>query len=389
MRTTLTRGCQDFTCARTCRDQDHRRRLVRSVAVSTGRRRPARRSPPSAISSLAISPPKGEGAIPAIGERFAAPVARTRSMSVPIATSPGRSGFAPQTSLACDSAAQTGTVAPNRASRSHPSPTRPTSDNRGNATTSRETRFSRSPPKTLCPSTGTNSTERGSLEDPGGTRDHTGVWRDDIDGRLVIHEDDVNGYRGPRFRPGFDGLSACIQRWSQFGSPRLPQQATPSRHGGHVVNRTTRKRTDEAALELIHNTRAEAFLVAATCHGPQVLIAAGCFPRGTSATYVADTGMDVRNAGRSVLNLPAVHDQHRRLISDTDPWTLRLPCDGVLTRLAQRASRINSRPTPTQPQVAARSRWSSRCPINMRRCDALTLPSTSGPSRYVRQARPR
>src|SRR6266568_1798897 len=52
----------------------------------------------------AISLPKGGGAIRGIGEKFAAnPVTGTGSMSVPIATSPGRSGFGPQLSLSYDS----------------------------------------------------------------------------------------------------------------------------------------------------------------------------------------------------------------------------------------------------------------------------------------------
>jgi RHS repeat-associated protein len=52
----------------------------------------------------AISLPKGGGAIRGIGEKFAAnPVTGTGSMTVPIATSPGRSGFGPQLSLSYDS----------------------------------------------------------------------------------------------------------------------------------------------------------------------------------------------------------------------------------------------------------------------------------------------
>ncbi|GHO98833.1 hypothetical protein KSF_088810 [Reticulibacter mediterranei] len=55
-------------------------------------------SPPS------ISLPRGGGAIRGIGEKFAAnPVTGTGSMTVPIATSPGRSGFGPQLSLSYDS----------------------------------------------------------------------------------------------------------------------------------------------------------------------------------------------------------------------------------------------------------------------------------------------
>ena len=51
-----------------------------------------------------ISLPKGGGAIRGIGEKFAAnPVTGTGSMSVPIATSPGRSGFGPQLSLSYNS----------------------------------------------------------------------------------------------------------------------------------------------------------------------------------------------------------------------------------------------------------------------------------------------
>src|SRR6478752_6362698 len=61
------------------------------------------RSPPT------ISLPKGGGAIRGLGEKFAAnPVTGTGSMTVPIATSPGRSGFGPQLSLAYDSAAGNG-----------------------------------------------------------------------------------------------------------------------------------------------------------------------------------------------------------------------------------------------------------------------------------------
>src|SRR2546423_8575832 len=56
-----------------------------------------------------ISLPKGGGAIRSIGEKFAAnPVTGTGSMTVPIATSPGRSDFGPQLSLSYDSGAGNG-----------------------------------------------------------------------------------------------------------------------------------------------------------------------------------------------------------------------------------------------------------------------------------------
>src|SRR2546421_6232941 len=57
----------------------------------------------------AISLPKGGGAIRGIGEKFGAnPVTGTGSMTVPIATSPGRSGFGPQLSLSYDSGSGNG-----------------------------------------------------------------------------------------------------------------------------------------------------------------------------------------------------------------------------------------------------------------------------------------
>lgn len=61
------------------------------------------------ITAPSISLPKGGGAIRGIGEKFAAnPVTGTGSMSVPIATSPGRGGFGPQLSLSYDSGAGNG-----------------------------------------------------------------------------------------------------------------------------------------------------------------------------------------------------------------------------------------------------------------------------------------
>src|SRR5580704_6513 len=56
-----------------------------------------------------ITLPKGGGAIRGMGEKFAAnPVTGTGSLSVPIAASPGRSGFGPQLSLSYDSGASNG-----------------------------------------------------------------------------------------------------------------------------------------------------------------------------------------------------------------------------------------------------------------------------------------
>src|SRR6187549_2394580 len=61
------------------------------------------------ITPPTISLPKGGGAIRGIGEKFTSnPVTGTGSMSVPIATSPGRSGFGPQLALTYDSGSGNG-----------------------------------------------------------------------------------------------------------------------------------------------------------------------------------------------------------------------------------------------------------------------------------------
>src|SRR5438128_11052836 len=71
-----------------------------------GQRGSSEKSP---FSTPAISLPKGGGAIHGIGEKFGAnPVTGTGSLNVPIATSPGRSGFGPQLSLSYDSGAGNG-----------------------------------------------------------------------------------------------------------------------------------------------------------------------------------------------------------------------------------------------------------------------------------------
>lgn len=61
------------------------------------------------VTTPTISLPKGGRTIKGMCEKFAAnPVTGTGSMSVPIFTSPGRSGFGPQLSLSYDSGAGNG-----------------------------------------------------------------------------------------------------------------------------------------------------------------------------------------------------------------------------------------------------------------------------------------
>jgi hypothetical protein len=72
---------------------------VEGTAAEAGTR-PTTFTPPS------VTAPKGGGAIRGMGEKFAAnPVNGTGSLAVPIAVSPGRSGFGPELTLSYDSGA--------------------------------------------------------------------------------------------------------------------------------------------------------------------------------------------------------------------------------------------------------------------------------------------
>src|SRR5262245_2031172 len=68
---------------------------------------PARAEPAPLLPTVAL--PKGGGAVRGIGEKFStSAVTGTGSMTVPIATSPGRSGFGPSLALSYDSGAGNG-----------------------------------------------------------------------------------------------------------------------------------------------------------------------------------------------------------------------------------------------------------------------------------------
>ncbi len=140
-----------------------------------------------------ISLPKGGGAIRGIGEKFAAnPVTGTGSMTVPIATSPGRSGFGPQLSLSSGS---------------------------GNSPFF----FGWS----LCLPSITRKTDKGlpQYNDAdesdvfilSGAEDLVSVL--EADG--TRHHDDttVPGYTIERYRPRIEGLFARIERWTNDADP--------------------------------------------------------------------------------------------------------------------------------------------------------------------------
>lgn len=148
-----------------------------------------------------ISLPKGGGAIRGIGEKFSAnPVTGTGSMSVPIATSQGRSGFGPQLSLSYDSGAGNGPFGFGW-SLSLPQITRKTEKGLPQYLDAEESDvFILSGAEDLVPVF---------------KKKPNGEWELDPDGRNVIDENPRDGYLVRRYRPRIEGLFARIERWTR------------------------------------------------------------------------------------------------------------------------------------------------------------------------------
>ena len=163
------------------------------------------------VSAPAVSLPKGGGAIRGMGEKFAAnPVTGTGSMSVPIATSPGRGGFGPQLSLAYDSGAGNGPFGFGW-SLSIPQITRKTDKGLPRYDDATESDvFLLSGAEDLVPVF---------------RQDASGNWMLDAQGRMIIHEDDrtIDGvsFKVRRYRPRIEGLFARIERWTNVATGEM------------------------------------------------------------------------------------------------------------------------------------------------------------------------
>ena len=177
---------------------------------------------PTSLSSAqhSITLPKGGGAVRGIGEKFAAnPVTGTGSMSVPIATSPGRSGFGPQLSLSYDSGASNGPFGFGW-SISLPSITRKTDTGLPQYLDGEDSDiFMLSGAEDLVPTYRQDPDGTWVAGHPGFERDADRFWVRDPSGRLVVHEDELDGYRVRRYRPRIEGLFARIERWTKPGAP--------------------------------------------------------------------------------------------------------------------------------------------------------------------------
>jgi len=140
--------------------------------------------------------PKGGGAIKGMGEKFAAnPVTGTGSMSVPIATSPGRSGFGPQLSLSYDSGAGNGMFGLGW-NLSLPSITRKTDKGLPRYWDAYW------------------DAEKSDVFILSGAEDLVPVLKSDG----TVDETLPDGYRIRKYRPRIEGLFARIERWTKVDS---------------------------------------------------------------------------------------------------------------------------------------------------------------------------
>jgi RHS repeat-associated protein len=172
------------------------------------------------VAAPSISLPKGGGAIRGMGEKFAAnPVTGSGSMSVPIATSPSRSGFGPQLSLSYDSGSGNSPFGFGW-SLALPAITRKTDKGLPQYIDVDDSDvFILSGTEDLVPVYRQDNDGAWVASHAGYERDTDGFWVRDAAGRMVVHEDEFDGYRVRRYRPRIEGLFARIERWSRIGAP--------------------------------------------------------------------------------------------------------------------------------------------------------------------------
>ncbi|MCK1642482.1 hypothetical protein IVA95_34230 [Bradyrhizobium sp. 157] len=155
-----------------------------------------------------------------MGEKFATnPVTGNGSMTVPIAISPGRSGFGPELSLSYDSASGNSPFGFGW-NLSLPAITRKADKGLPRYLDACDSDvFILSGAEDLVPVYRQDIDGFWVASHPGYQRDPEGSWVRDFAGRMVIYEDELDGYRVRRYRPGIEGLFALIERWSKLGAP--------------------------------------------------------------------------------------------------------------------------------------------------------------------------
>jgi len=181
----------------------------------------------SQVKAPSITLPKGGGAIRGIGEKFASnPVTGTGSLSVPIATSPARSGFGPQLSLSYDSGSGNGPFGLGW-NLSLPSITRKTDKGLPKYQDADESdTFILSGAEDLVP----------VLKQQGNDWIH-----EDVPDRII----GTDTYQIKRYRPRIEGLFARIERWTNIQSNETHWRSISGDNITTLYGRTTDSRIED------------------------------------------------------------------------------------------------------------------------------------------------
>jgi hypothetical protein len=185
-----------------------------------------------------ISLPKGGGAIRGMGEKFAAnPVTGTGSMSVPLSTSPGRSGFGPQLSLFYDSGSSNGPFGLGW-SLSVPAITRKTDKGLPQY----------------------RDAEASDVYILSGAEDLVPVLQPD--GTRFKGDTTAPGYIIHRYRPRIEGLFARIERWTNVATGEIHWRSISRNNITTLYGQTNESRIfDPADSDPEHPTRVFSWLI--------------------------------------------------------------------------------------------------------------------------------
>jgi protease I len=101
-----------------------------------------------------------------------------------------------------------------------------------------------------------------------------------------------------------------------------------------IVLRTEPPNRESPILRFIREAHDRRMLIAAICHGPQVLISSKAFPAGTRATGTDDIQVDLTNAGFAVpvvKDKSVVYDEAQQLITSPSPQpqSLKAFCEEI------------------------------------------------------------
>lgn len=202
----------------------------------------------------AVTLPKGGGAIRGIGEKFGAnPATGTGSMSIPIFTSPGRSGFGPKLSLSYDSGNANGAFGFGW-SLSLPAVTRKTDKGLPQYLDSEESdTFILSGAEDLVPELKRN-------------KDGTWLTRN---GRHVYREymriRDNQTFRIKRYRPRIEGLFARIEQWTNVKTGEIHWRSISRENVTTLYGATKSSRISDPLSEPeISSTRTFSWLICAS-----------------------------------------------------------------------------------------------------------------------------